>query len=489
MAQDPAPRQAAPTFSDAIGADLLTATARQDWRLKERHDSLEFLNHAYLKHDIRLTLSLTGADELAQPSHDGLRALNSWRRETVLTSNGLMVVPIAALDRRARATPQIRNENGDAVHVLTSYELDGLFGGGLVAYASHIVGATRISPDLETYLRDIPRLANTLATAEESSDVGWARTQKALLDLDALPLLLSSEFEQVTRIAMSTNPLVVLLRPSRGPRRILTYSLERPLRADESERSSRNVVERVRESRGRILRRISRIDVRVPLGAINGCDRYVLEAEAPFDAWFRRAEVMSQPEPGRRVVQDEQPVDTSQCHRLSYILTARDERDMRASTVQIDLRAQYTGAVRASAIISPIVAAAYVAGLVFVCLSANNHQFLPSDSDSSTSLLLLCPGLAVLALSAPARHTLTATLQFPLRLLLWSLGMLSFAVALASGMRLDGAWNITVWAAVAALAVFIAVVVRISTAALRMPVQRRRRVTARVAPRAAREAR
>jgi hypothetical protein len=107
-----------------------------------------------------------------------------------------------------------------------------------------------------------------------------------------------------------------------------------------------------------------------------------------------------------------------------------------------------------------------VLGLAWVVFTSD-HAFFPETAGTGASVLLLFPGLAAAALAAPARHSLAATLQYPLRLLIWWLAAVCFAVAMASCLRIEGWCNIAIWALATVIAASAAVMMGHRAKALR----------------------
>jgi hypothetical protein len=487
----------ATTFSDAVGAELITAVVRPTRELKERHDSLVFLNHTSLRHEVRVVVSLTPSYEVFADGHAA-----GHRSDMIMTSSGRILVPIATLDRHSRSVPVVRNEYGEEVPILASYEIDDLFGGGLVAYAAKILGPTGLEVGLESCLRDAALL--TVARSLSSGDppdrsvfeTGMTAIQEAILEHgDAgLRLLATKEFLQALAVVAGAVPLVVALDPRRGGRRILTFAFHRPLVLGRS-RSARQPAVAAKPDQGsasdtstagnaliatsrsvpgfthaittstpfrflqRYWRRGGTIELTIPLGMVAGCDRYMLSAEAPFDTWFADGRIDIAGQVGKR----SDPVDTSGLYRLNY-LSSRSSAG--AGILRLDLRAVYTGVARISVIGSSLLAVGCLLGTLRVVL-ARHHVFLPANADSATSVLLLFPGVAAALLATPGAHTLTATLQFPMRFMLWSLSLVSFVLALSAGMRVSSWRDIALWSGASVLTSIVAVVLRWRGAALR----------------------
>ena len=52
--------ESGPVFEDAVGAQFLTSVLTLPTIVNERHDTLEFLNHIYIRHTVRLVVSVDG---------------------------------------------------------------------------------------------------------------------------------------------------------------------------------------------------------------------------------------------------------------------------------------------------------------------------------------------------------------------------------------------------------------------------------------------
>ena len=155
-----------PLFEDSVGAQLLTAVLTSSTLIKERHDSLEFLNHVYLRHHVRVVVAvdrLVGSTSRGSgyqdvgPGGAPSTSLRTW--------HGRVVLPLTALDRHGRATTHVTNESGDLVPLFTSHDLNILFGGGLVSFASRVL-AKPAPAGLAAHLRQVPwKASNQLRPA------------------------------------------------------------------------------------------------------------------------------------------------------------------------------------------------------------------------------------------------------------------------------------------------------------------------------------
>jgi hypothetical protein len=430
--------------------------------IKERHDSLEFLNHVYLQHNVRLIVAV---DRLARPASTDAELAATIPEASSMASlktwYGRVVVPLSALDRHSRATTHVTNEAGEIVPLFTSNELNRLLGGGLVSYAERALGAP-VPGALSSVLRDAPREASgglepAGVSAQTAADRAFESARDKILNCDAagVEILRSLEFRTALRLCTGSEQLVVALDLSKGPVRALSYSFNRPLLLDEHDDEPPPLYSLRRYGRdlSRFWSKAGTTTMTVALGQIGACDRYRLDASAPFDTWFAGAQLMT----GSVAQSTEVEVDTSQRFRLSHSVPTKVS-DW-AAALRIDLRLVFTGVTRSSVYASLILAIACLGGLARVAF-ADDHLFLASDLDAGASVLLLFPGIAASLLATPTSHTLTATVQFPMRLALWSMGFMSFVLAAATALRLSGLANVLVWSLVTAYVWFIAIALR-----------------------------
>lgn len=442
-------------FSDSVGADLLTAIASLDTLVRERHDFLEFASQSKLRHEVRVTIGLDAPALVAEPYPATLGSADGWAPGGAVAPASPVIVPLATLDRRGQAAPRVRDEGGKEVPLLTSFELGRLLGGGLVAFGSRALGERSMSAELELLLRRLPlafdwerHVSLDARSRQALDDEAFGAVQQQLLAFEeGFTLLRTLEFMQALKVASSTMPLVVLLDPREGVRRILTLSFERSMLTTRELLSGYGHEELVRRPKdaidalrfvGDFWRKGGTADVFVPVGVIGGCERYLLEVDAPPGTWFAQGRVgrMTPTGPLSRLA------DCSQRFRLTY-----DLRDSAPSIgfLTVNVRALPTGLVRIALIGARFTVLCLVLGLLRVVLSPD-HTFFAPGSGTAASVLLLFPGLAAASLITPAKHGLAARLQYPFRLLIWWLAGICFAVAMSSALGLDGWTNVVMWA-------------------------------------------
>lgn len=452
--------ESGPRFKDSSGADLLAAIMQRSAAVRERHDSLEFLNHAYLRHTVRLVVDIGGeAGRYTQSTPPGTEARALVEAPgTLRTWYGRVVVPLAALDRHSRATTHVTNEAGEIVPLFTTDELHLMLGGGLVSYAARALGYPP-STELSVELRKIPsRAARELQPAavdtHEAADKAFDTIFNDLLTYpDGFELLRSSDFRAALEVITRTQHLVVALDPEKGPVRVLAYEFMRPLTRRRTRASELNSLERRWLKLRRLWTHSGTIRATVSLGPIGDCGSYQLDADAPFDTWFASATLTSGA-PGDTSPSD---VDTSLFYRLhswrrTHVTDALGE-------LEVDLRCVFTGIARTSVFASAFLTLCCLLGTLRVLL-AHDHTFLASDTDAGASVLLLFPGVAATFLAAPAAHTLTATMQFPLRFIMWAMCAASFALAAATAIRLSGTLNIALWLSITGMTAAGALILR-----------------------------
>lgn len=449
-----------PMFEDAVGAQLLSAVLQPQPQtlIKERHDSLEFLNHVYLRHHVRVVVavdrlpgSVTGEIETEVLAPHGVPSpfLRTWQ--------GRLVVPLTSLDRHSRTTTHVTNESGDLVPLFTTHDLSILFGGGLVSFANQILKRP-VQAALDPVLRQIPWKASRLepagaepqAAAEASFDDAYSDVISVVPDGRAL--VRTPEFYAALRVVTGGVPLVVELNPDKGPTRILSYRYVRRLELDpraEPTEAATNPVHRVWKKIHHFKNNAGTAPMSIALGPVDECERYQLEADAPFDTWFAQADIKSI---GAKTPEE---VDTSQRFRLTYTKTSHEI--LRSPELTIDLRAVFTGVARTSVFASAFLAICCVLGTIRV-ITNSDHVFLDSDTDAGASLLLLFPGVVASLLASSARHTLTATVQFPMRFTLLCMSLVSFALAAATAVRASGVWNMILWMTVTVVTCLVAYV-------------------------------
>jgi hypothetical protein len=458
-----------PVFEDAVGAQLLTSVLTLPSIVRERHDTLTFLNHIYIRHDVRLVVNIDGLPARQGPEGGGV-SYHPWGGQRILQNkSGQVVVPLGDLDRHSRATTHITDESGSIIPLFTASELNELLGQGLVAYAGRVL--TDMPSGLVHHLRQIPVEASAASfpaamAPQEAADEAFDNACQRLLfkySQEGLKLLEEPSFRLALGVITSATQMVVAVDPSDDRTRVLSYSYVRPINPSIAKPRPPKRFKRIRWFMRRTVRRVwplrrllrfwSRVGryisrsgttkLNIDLGAVGGCERYHLTADAPFDTWFANAQIHR----ADGVDGEIEDVDTSQEFRLTY---ARMSSPVPWSgALQVDLRTVYTGVVRASVYGSAFLAACAIAGTLRVILEPE-HVLLGKETDAAASLLLLFPGIAASAVAGAAQNTLTATLQFPMRLTLWIMSLLSFVLAVSAAFSLGGISNIVLWSAATA---------------------------------------
>jgi hypothetical protein len=441
--------ESGPVFEDAVGAQFLTSVLTLPTIVNERHDTLEFLNHIYIRHRVRLVVSVDGLPASPISEHrQGATGPPSGRR-ILQTEKGRTVVPLGDLDRHSRATTHVTDEGGEIVPLFTASKLNELLGGGLVSYAGQIL-RDEMSPELIQYLRQIPLAASAdLQSAdldpEEAAESAFDKACENLLvefGPEAMKLLMTLEFRLALAAITSAVHLVVDVDPAASPTRVLTYSYVRPITPRPRESG---FLRRKWRLVTRYWLRSGTTKLRIDLGAMGGCDRYHLTAEAPFDTWFSSARIERAGATDAEGAPRYESVDTSQGFRLSY--TETSSPTPWPGVLKVELRTVYTGVARASVYATAFLALCAIAGLVRVILEPS-HQLITSETDSAASILLLFPGIAASAVAGAAANKLTATLQFPMRITLWAMSLASFVLAVATAFHLSGTASIVLWSTV-----------------------------------------
>ncbi|HEX5608566.1 MAG TPA: hypothetical protein VFX45_00580 [Solirubrobacterales bacterium] len=458
--------ESGPVFEDAVGAQFLTTVLTLPTIVNERHDTLEFLNHIYIRHTVRLVVSVDGLPSSPISEHRrGATGPPSGRR-ILQTEKGRTVVPLGDLDRHSRATTHITDEAGEIVPLFTASKLNELLGGGLVAYAKQIL-RDELSPELTQYLRQIPLTASAdLQSAdlgpEEAAESAFDKACEDLLvefGPEAMKLLMTLEFRLALAAITSAVHLVVDVDPAAGPTRVLTYSYMRPITPKPRDSG---LLRRWWRPVTRYWLRSGTTKLRIDLGAMGGCDRYHLTAEAPFDTWFSSARIVRAGDADEESDSSYESVDTSQGFRLSY--TETSSPTPWPGVLKVQLRTVYTGVARASVYATAFLALCAIAGLVRVILEPS-HQLITSETDSAASILLLFPGIAASAVAGAAANKLTATLQFPMRITLWAMSLASFVLAVATAFHLSGTASIVLWSAVTFIVCLAAIALRLRSRA------------------------
>jgi hypothetical protein len=446
-----------PVYEDSIGAQLLTDVLTFPSNIKERHDTLEFINHMYITHTVRLVVEV-GVP--AEPSARGSIAhapYRAWGQGSLENDHGQMVVPLGFLDRHSRATTHVTDEAGKVVPLFTAGDLNHRLGSGLVCYAMKILDSG-LTPLLTQHLREIPAHAEALQyTAEvspqEAADEAFDKACEALLRFEPAGFLLLRElaFRHALAVVTCADQLLVEVDPSPDARRVFTYSYVRPinpplepLQEPSGGRIRRLGIKLTRRALSayklarRYVKRSGTMQLDIDLGPLGSCERYHLSAEAPFDTWFAKASLERDDGAGEPPPE----VDISQQFRLDY-------RQNSTSTpwsgrLSVELRTVLTGLARAGFYASLFFATCVLAGFLRV-IFASDHVLLDENVEAAASLLLLFPGLTASAV-ARSTHTLTLTLQFPTRLILFGLAVLSFILAVSSAFELGGIINVVLWA-------------------------------------------
>lgn len=447
-----------PLFEDAVGAQLLTSVLTSPSIIKERHDTLDFENHVYIRHDVRLVVAIDRLP-LAPDIEDRRPApYPAWGTSVLQASLGRVVVPLGDLDRHSRATTHITDERGDLVPLFTSSELNTMLGSGLVCFAAKL--HPDLSAELIQHIRGIPLQADAnlrpaRTDPQKAADAAFDKACEELLGkypAEGLKLLEALEFRVALAAITSAVQLVVAVDPKQGQTRVFSYSYFRPITPHvpldgTSTQRRRSVLRLVR----RYVRRSGSTNLQIDLGPVGACERYQLTADAPFDTWFASARLDRADEAGTAP----ERVDATQKFRISYTRTAPQKPWF--GVLRVQLRTVYTGVTRASVYGSKFLAGCAVLGTLRVILDPA-HTLISNNTDAAAALLLLFPGVAASAVAGAARNTLTATLQFPMRLTLYAMSLASFVLATAAAFRLAGCWNIALWIFISALMCFAAVV-------------------------------
>jgi hypothetical protein len=463
--------EAGPVFEDAIGAQFLTQVLTLPSIIKERHDTLEFENHLYIRHNVRLVVAIDRLPDPPDPGHRTPAPYPAWGTNVLRASHGRVVVPLGDLDRHSRATTHITDEADRLVPLFTASELNGFLSSGLVAFAAVLI------PDLDErlveHLRSIPAKAGAnprpaVYNPQDAADAAFEAACKELLDkfdVKGLELLKAFEFRLALAAITSAVQLVIEVDPERGRTRVFSYSFYRPISSAPVEESRTRL--RIPWKRPRPIRAFKRLGTtsfQIDLGPVGGCERYQLNAEAPFDTWFASAEMYRGR--GRAEASDAahpfgshgqgastsadtsgEQIDTSQRFRINY--TRASSSGPWSGVLRVQLRTVYTGVTRASVYASVFLAVGALVGTWHV-IEAPKHLLIKENTEAVAALLLLFPGIAASAVAGVARNTLTATMQFPMRLMLWGMSCGSFVLATAAAFGLGGHENVALWVVVTA---------------------------------------
>lgn len=482
----------AAAFEDALGAHLLTMFHTRASYLGARHDDITIINHLYAEQSIRVVLSLDRAFGALGPEWsfaDPKPDRRPWG-SALQTYQGQLVIPLAALDLDSRFTTHVTSESGDIVPLLGEDVVDRLVASGLVAFASEVIRGP-MPPELENHLRETPRRAgdgevrSRRAADQRLHQAAFDRELDLLADKSphfVLPLMRDPKFMAALATAVGARMLVIAADPTKGPYRAFSFTVRRPLARDI--RAAGGLGRRrpgsshpsptwsglmapidflqslLRKLHVYVLRAGTQL-VMIELGDIGGCRSYQLNVDAPFDTWF--AEGSMYDEARRRV----DTADTSHLLALRYLKRSFEGR--RPAVLGFDLRSVYTGVARTSVWASLFLIIVIAAGFIRILVS-KEHVLLAEDTDAGASLLLLFPGVAASMLATPAPHTLTATVQFPLRFTLWGLSFLTFVLASATAVGVRGIAAVFLWASVLMVTVVVGVVLRVRAAKLREPV-------------------
>ena len=467
--------KAGPIFEDAIGAQFLTTVLSQPSIIKERHDTLEFENHLYIRHKVRLVVAIDRLPEPPDPRQRTPAPYPAWGENVLRASHGGIVVPLGDLDRHSRATTHITDEAGRLVPPFTAGDMNEYLGSGLVAYAAIVI--PQLSEPLVSHLRQIPakaaaNLKPAGANPQDAADEAFEDTCGELLtkfDQQALELLRRFEFRLALATITAAVQLVIEVDPQEGPTRVFSYSFYRPIASIRRPPRSKSWLHMTwrRPRPIRAFTRLGTTSLQIDLGPVGGCERYQLDAEAPFDTWFSGATMhrggeydkSGGPRRGNDVPQSDdsysdeedttapQKIDVSQRFRISYTHTS--SREPWSGILRLRLKTVYTGVTRASVYGSLFLAAGALLGTWHV-LEARKHLLLAENVDAVAAVLLLFPGVAASAVAGAARNTLTATMQFPMRLALWGMSCGSFVLATAAAFRVGGTANVLLWIVVSA---------------------------------------
>ena len=428
------------TLEQAVGVALLNM-AEHLWDLvPHRSETVEILDHDRAIRRVTLQVDLhTFAGEATErwPPEEEIpdRINRPHLRRTLVRWRGRILVPLTLLRYRSDDSPHVTNESGELVPRLPENELRTFLRAGLIAIARTAVGRQPLEPSLFSYLWE--------------TDVPTHRVIRTFVQGPALVADLS--FRTAMRYTTGYRYLVVPVHPDKGSRRVFTYKYIQPINERGDLQPDRiPPIDEHPATRGSIRRTVANFYdrfqqsgqtvVNIPLGDISDCRRYELEVAAPYDTLYDRAWM------GLRS-DLEGTVDVIACdcsHRTKVRFSADNEPIPKMGILTAQLYAQRTGVIRSSTLSAPFTLLVLSLGALDATL-IRGHIVGQHAEDAAAALLLLFAGVIGGVLAAPGKHPITATMQFPTRLVLWAIGVASYFPAAIIALRVRGYPALAVW--------------------------------------------
>lgn len=429
----------AATLEQEAGVALLNM-AQHLWDLvPHRSETVEIIDHARALRKVTVQVDLHSfageATERWPPWEDLPDAtIPPQLRRTLVRWRGRILVPLTLLQRDSDESPSVTNEANEIVPRLPENEVRIFLRSGLTAIARTALGRERIDPDLFKYLweTDAPSY------------------RKISEFLQGQTLIVDDGFRTALRYATGYRYLIIPVNPDRGSRRVCTYEYVQSINEVGSQPDDQVNVGRgwVRNHVGGLSGLLDRFaesgetPVTIPLGDISDCQRYELEIQAPYDTLFDSASMALQLD--REDDVRPQPCDCS--HRTKIRFGTDNDPTPKTGILTAQLFAQRTGVIRSSVLSAPFTLWVLLLGTIYASF-VPGHTVGRDAEDASVALLLLFAGVIGGVLAAPGRHPVTATLQFPTRLILWLIGVAAYFPAVAVALGVRGRPALAVWIA------------------------------------------
>jgi hypothetical protein len=432
------------TLEQEVGVALLDM-GQHLWDLvPHKSETVQIMDHERAIRRARVQVDLHAfageATERWPPWEDLPDTVNLPRpRRSLVRWRGRILIPIALLRPGTDDTPDVTNEAGELVPSLPENEVRLFLRAGLIATARTALGRQPLEPNLFKYL--------------------WETAQPSYREIDKYihgPRLITHPgFRTALVYATGYRYLVVPVNPDRGPRRVFTSQYIQPInqgrKPSQPQRSTTRFGRAWAQSASLIDRFASsgHTEETIPLGDISNCRRYELEVEAPYDTLYHDAsmDIETLPESSSK------PTKCDCSHRTKIRFAEDNEPIPKTGLLTAQLYALRTGVIRSSTVSAPFT-------LVILALGSLYATFMPGHvvgrrtEDAATALLLLFAGVIGGVLAAPSKHPVTATIQFPTRVVLWTIGAVSFFPAAVVALGIRGLPALAVWYAATAVCAF-----------------------------------
>lgn len=386
-----------------VGVDTLSMARDFPRWVSRREERVRFVNHEITERSVRVDLDLssyrltdTGVFDLTEVG-------------------GRYLVPVAVISRAQHTTFQIVNESDDRLPRLTADEERFIVYSGLAFLVERELRDRGVEMEAETR-------NHVWSLVHEPSGTDLASNPQ--IEQARENPMIAAFLDEASR----SHYLLVPLDPSRGDRRVITYSWLEPARTrSEAAEADPGV-----------------LTYSTAIRTAGDCRSYHFELSAPPALRVREATLSVQPAGDRaahleEVHDDDRLATHAHLHLAGVPPTSPGE-------VTCELSLTSTGLVR-TALVSSVFSALIVGAIGLLIWLDGPLDWVNGsvDASSSTALVLLVPAFAGPILAATSNHGLTTTLQLPVRFTMWAGGAGPFLAALALATGVQGPLRAVLW--------------------------------------------